>query len=193
MELRAAKDVVDRWRSAGKSRAGRIAPPPDADHDSGRRLPDAARDPNSDAFDAQLVNLPMSRVSEWILRHSNLEDIVKARRHNWAQLHDSVRKLPDIEPWSEEPVAGHGPWAYALTFRGVADAHKALRRLGIPAATWEGVRPAMLPRQLFPEAESLYRYLVFLPVHQDLNGQDIQAAAEAIQRIASRGRDRPRY
>jgi dTDP-4-amino-4,6-dideoxygalactose transaminase len=193
VELRAAKDVIDRWRSAGRSRAGRFGPQQDAGHDLARRLAGAAHDPNSDAFDAQLVTLPMSRVSEWILRHSDLAGIVSTRRRNWLQLHERVRTLRDVEPWSGELTAGHGPWAYALTFPGVTDAHKALRRLGVPAANWEGVQPALLPRQLFPEAENLYRELVFLPMHQDLNVHDIQAVAEAIRRTAARERGPSRY
>lgn len=193
VELRAAKDVVDRWRSAGKSRAGRIGPQKEAGDDPARRLVGIAHDPNSDAFDAQLVSLPMSHVSEWILRHSDLTGIVSSRSRNWLQLHDSVRTLRNAEPWSGEPAAGHAPWAYAMTFPGVTDAHKALRRLGVPAANWEGVRPALLPRQLFPEAEKLYRDLVFLPMHQDLNVHDIQAVAEAIRRTAAVDRGLPRY
>lgn len=191
VELRGAKDVLDRWRLAGRSRAGWNEP--QSDPEPTVRLPGGARDPNSDAFDAQLVHLPMSRVSKWILRHSDFDEVIRTRRRNWLQLDDSVRQLRDVEPWSSEPAAGHGPWAYALKFPGLANAHKVLRRLGVPAANWEGVRPAMLPRQQFPEAEKLYRELVFLPVHQDLDGHDMSTLAEALRRTAAQDRGLPRY
>lgn len=188
MELRAAKDVVDRWRSIGRARTIRSEPQSDAEQESAMRRPGTARDPNSDAFDPQLVNLPMSRVSEWIFRHSDLEEIVTTRRRNWQHLHDSVLRMPYVKPWSGEPPAGHGPWAYALTFPAVNDAHRALRGQGIPAATWEGVRPASLMRNHFPESERLYRDLVFLPVHQDLSSQDIEFIADAMRRASLPGR-----
>jgi len=192
VELRAAKDVVDRWRHARRTRTGTIEPRPDAAPGPAKRPPGAARDPNSDAFDAQLLDLPMSHVSECILRHSDPGRIVDARQRNWRQLHHRVIGLGVIKPWGGEPPAGHGPWAYAMEFPGIADAHKALRRMGLPAATWEGVRPAALPPGQFPEAERLYRELVFLPVHQDLGSPDIESIAQALERVALPGRG-PRY
>ena len=54
-----------------------------------RRSPRATRDPqpmierNSISFDLRTLDLPMSRVSRWLLRHSDVDAIVERRRENY--------------------------------------------------------------------------------------------------------------
>jgi dTDP-4-amino-4,6-dideoxygalactose transaminase len=72
---------------------------------------------------------------------------------------------------------------FPLFFAGLPEACHALRELGIPATTWEGVRPLELALDLFPDAEYLYKNLVFLPIHQNLEVEDLKRIVEAAKKI----------
>jgi hypothetical protein len=76
------------------------------------------------------------------------------------------------------------PWVFATRFEGINEAHVALRKLGIPAATWGSVRPPDICSEHFPEALELYDNLVFLPVHQSLGHRQLSAIAAAMLQVA---------
>src|SRR5262249_52147005 len=72
------------------------------------------------------------------------------------------------------------PWVYPVLFDGLDDAHLSLRKRGIPAVTWGGVRPTILEKGRFAHADFLYENLVFLPVHQNLGERDLDLIAAAV-------------
>jgi hypothetical protein len=134
-------------------------------------------------FDVQLVNFPMSRLSSLIYSHSDASRIASKRKSNYLFLQRELRTAPEIRFLSPELSDGVCPWVFPVFIGKIQDACAALRKEGIPAINWEGVRPASLPRDLFPDADFLYRNLVFLPVHQNLTENDLLLMAQAVKRV----------
>lgn len=140
-----------------------------------------AADPGSLDFDRRLAALPMSRLSRWLLRHSDPEWVAARRRDNYRKLADGLKSLNARSLVPELPE-GVCPWIYPV-LAARPNAHLELRRRGIPAVTWGGVRPAALIAVEHPEAERLYDHLLFLPVHQDLDAEAIERTADAMRAV----------
>jgi len=137
-------------------------------------------------FSAALSLMPMSRVSAWLLRHSDLETIAARRRENYRRLAGRLSGIPRIRllhPELQDPTC---PWILPMFVDGIPDAHFALRRQGIPAVTWGQVRPPQLRKGDFPEADHLYDNLVFLPVHQDMTDSHLDRIIHAVRNIPGR-------
>jgi perosamine synthetase len=131
--------------------------------------------PHSDtlSFDLQTANWPMSRLSRWTRNHSNLRQIVARRRRNYEILREQLSCLNGVRPLFSDLPSGVCPWVFAVFFNDLPAAHLLLRDRGIPAVTWNGVRHPRIPRGAFIEADFLYDNLVFLPVHQCLDDEDM--------------------
>lgn len=143
-------------------------------------------DGNSATFDLSLVNQPMTGFSRFILEHSNIPVVVARRRHNFLYLHEHVQRISGLDPLFRDLPQDVCPWVYPLFVRDVPDAHLHLRKLGVPAVTWGGVRVEGLSKEEFPDADFLYSNLVFLPVHQNLSIQDLQCMLNALDGLCSR-------
>jgi perosamine synthetase len=144
-----------------------------------------ALDSNQSSFDEFLLNQPFSRVSRWLLAHSQIGSIVKKRRENYLFLHEAFRGIRGIQPLHDQLPENVCPWVFPVFFEGLPEALANLRQEGIPAATWGGVRPAGLAASRFSESDFLYDNLIFLPVHQNLRNAALQRIAEVSARIAA--------
>jgi perosamine synthetase len=134
-------------------------------------------------FDLHLVNQPMSRVSRLVLAHSKASAIAAKRRANYLVLHRELSNIEEVRFLAPALQEGVCPWIFPLFFRDFPNACQALRSQGIPAVTWEGVRPTELQDGVFGDVEFLYKNLVFLPVHQNLSAQDLQTIVQAVKSI----------
>ena len=162
------------WRRAGSV-------PPDQ--------PLVALDSNQASLDLSLLNQRISRVSRFVLEHSDIPAVIKQRRENYAFLHEGLRNVDGIHPLHAELPEQVCPWVYPLLFDGIMNAHLLLRDMEIPAVTWGGVRPKGLDARLYPHADFLYDNLVFLPVHQNLGKEALQQIVEASKKVAASGTD----
>jgi perosamine synthetase len=140
----------------------------------------------SDAFDPRLINWSMSRLSRWVKSHSDIPAIVDARRLHYQYLGERLKDIDGIELLHPTLPDGVCPWVLPVTFDGMTDAHVSLRREGIPAVTWGGVRPVAPQPGVFCEADWLYERLVFLPVHQSLSTFDLDLIIESVGKVCSR-------
>ena len=125
----------------------------------------------------------MSRLSRWVKAHSDVPAIVQARRDHYRYLQDRLMKISGVSLLHSCLPDGACPWILPLVFDGITDAHLALRRMGVPAVTWGGVRPASLRSENYPDAQFLYDNLVFLPVHQSLTKSDLDVMVESVSKI----------
>jgi perosamine synthetase len=150
---------------------------------AGPDRPLVSLDSNDSTFDDSLLNQPMSRVSRLLLRHADLAAIAARRRENFAILHEHILSLDGVLPLHKTLPSGVCPWVYPLIIDGLADTHLLLRKEGIPAVTWSGVRPAGIDPGVFPGACFLFENLVFLPVHQSLNPKALHLIAEKVQKV----------
>jgi perosamine synthetase len=123
-------------------------------------------------FNVRGVNWPMSRLSRWIMNHSNVMSIITRRRQNYQILLSELSSTVGVRPLFAELPADVCPWVFPVVFTNTRHAHLQLRRRGIPAVTWGGVRHPGVPKNAFPEADFLYDNLVLLPVHQCLTDKD---------------------
>jgi len=135
------------------------------------------------AFDLQLVNLSMSGLSSLLYAHFDASKIEAQRRANFAFLRRELSSLPGLRFLYSELPAGVCPWVFPVIFGEQQDACQALRAEHIPASNWDGVRPLDLPLGAFPDADFLYRNLVFLPVHQNLTTEDLQQIVQTVTHI----------
>jgi perosamine synthetase len=136
-------------------------------------------------FNRDLVNQPMSRMSRMIFNLSDAPAIAARRKSNYLFLQKELAGIDTLEFLMKELPADVCPWVLPLFFKQRTDACAVLRAKGIPATTWDGVRPADLQNALFPDADFLYKNLVFLPVHQCLTEQDLQQIVKAVKEVAS--------
>jgi len=139
--------------------------------------------PNGTAFLPWMADFPMSRLSKHLFRHFPLQEIATKRRENYTRLIEKLRRYKDVRPLHEELGEGVTPWVLPVTIGERADAHTRLRALGIPAVTWGGVRDARIREGDFQETHDLYERLVFLPIHQSLENEDLEKIASAVAAV----------
>ncbi len=150
-----------------------------------------AAESTSDSFIPALVNQPMSRVSRFLLDRFDIARVAAQRRANYLHLHERLSRVEGVQSFFSAPPEGVCPWVFPAVFENQANAHRLLRRLGIPAVSWDDVKPAGFSERMFPDAEFLYQNLVFLPVHQDLEEKHLDAIAEAALAVRERAPGRP--
>jgi hypothetical protein len=66
------------------------------------------------------------------------------------------------------------PWVFPLVVHEIEDLQMILRAKGIPVTSWGGVIHQALPLDKFPNARFLYKNLLFLPIHQNLESKDMR-------------------
>ncbi|MGA8073421.1 MAG: DegT/DnrJ/EryC1/StrS family aminotransferase [Candidatus Acidiferrales bacterium] len=186
--LRAAKNVLEssfaRRQSVSNSPTDQHVETSSNGNAGERRSGPLGVDNNSPSFQSDMVNFPMSRTSRFLLECADFPAAARARRENYKFLYDAMRDLAGVRPLFAELAEGVVPYVFPAVFD-APDAHLPLRRAGIPAVSWEGVRHAMAGKREFPGAGFLYDHVVFLPVHQDLTRADLEAIARAVRAVTA--------
>jgi dTDP-4-amino-4,6-dideoxygalactose transaminase len=141
--------------------------------------------PNGTSFLPWMADFPMSRLSKYLLSRFPIMDIASKRRANYDYLLEKLVRFNGVQPLFEQLAADVVPWVLPLVIGEGLYAHKALRALGIPAVTWGGVRDTRISASEFPDVDSLYERLVFLPIHQDLKTADLDRIADAVGKVRS--------
>jgi perosamine synthetase len=195
--LRVAKNLLE--RALPDTVAGALRPfrlrqpfPPESKTTTPDRLPPKYNrllnvNPNSSSFDEMMVNFPMSRLSRVLLEHSVVENIVAKRRFNYLYFQHAMTELKGLRPLFENLPSGVCPWVFPVFFDHMSNGHFALRKLGIPAVSWGGVRHPGISSAQFPSADFLYENLIFLPVHQNLRQNDLNLIVEAVKNVLENG------
>jgi len=189
--LRVAKNLLEAKLSPGLFG---ILPPPGRQGAAAGAAPPAAKtagqaglplhvNRNSASFEPAMVNFPMSRLSSLLLKHCDISGIAAQRRTNYLHLHDRLSAIEGIRPLFGDCPPTVCPWVFPVFFEQMPNAHLPLRKLGIPAVTWGGVRHSRISAAEFPAADFLYENLIFLPVHQDLAPNDLDLIVRAVQTV----------
>lgn len=201
-EFNAAKHIAGFWlESRGKAKArpramgmeqqrtpaGQAEPAPRPEDGTPAEKP-ARRmvDNNTATFEEDLLNEPITLASRWVLRHSDHGAIARARLENFLLLREELRKIAGVRVLFENAGPSACPWVCPIVIDGVVDAHLSLRKAGIPAVTWGGVRPQNLPPGEHEDAEFLFANCIFLPLHQNLTADDMRLIAKEVRDVASR-------
>ena len=150
------------------------------------KAPSVTFEANNSSFDVALAASSLSRVSRWIGSHSDLERIVASRRRNYMELAQRIAAIPGVASLFPELEPENCPLYFPVVMKGIDDAHKQIRELGIPATAWDGVRPEGISSASFPEAAFLYGNLTFLPIHQMLGDRELDQIADAVRSVRAR-------
>jgi dTDP-4-amino-4,6-dideoxygalactose transaminase len=132
-------------------------------------------------FDLSSANVGMSSFSKYILRHTEIAEVITKRRGNFAHLAHAIRSFRGIAPVYESLAQNVCPWAFPAKVD-TTGFHLLLRKAGIPAFTWGGVVHPTLALDDFPNARFLYDHLVLLPIHQSIGNQELQTMVSILQR-----------
>lgn len=132
-------------------------------------------------FDPAFVNVPMSRLSQYLLWNADIAAIIKQRRMNYRRLLAEMKELPEVTPLFPQLPEKVCPWVFPVFTNGRQNFHAVLREKGIPAVTWGGVTHRTLPLAEFPDAVYLYQQLIFLPLHQSLNESDMRVMGQIVK------------
>ncbi len=133
-------------------------------------------------FDPATKDLGMSPISRLVARRCDADAIVAARRRNYFQL---LGRLHDLVPpvFSEVP-SGASPLFYPLLCDDKAAVQARLAAKGIETVDFWREGHRLCPHGAFPEVAALRRRVLELPVHQDLDPEDMahvaRSAREAI-------------
>jgi dTDP-4-amino-4,6-dideoxygalactose transaminase len=140
-------------------------------------------DSNNPMFDPSVADVPMSRLSQWVMSHSNVDAIIARRRQNYLYLEEKLTSIPGVTLFANGLPAGVCPWMLPCFLDDMPNAHVPLRQRGVPASSWSGVVPPDLSRDKFPGAKFLYEHLVCLPIHQNLQEKDLDAMVEMVRLV----------
>lgn len=135
-------------------------------------------------FDARRAHWGMSRSSQRLLGRIAPEQIVAARRRNYARLHARIENLPGVRPLHADLPAGVCPLALPII---VADRRAwvhGLRARGIAAVAWWSGFHRGLDWREHANAAALKTRIVALPIHQELNDGQIDYIAACVGELA---------
>jgi len=134
-------------------------------------------------FNPDFVNLKMSRLSHYILRQIDIEEVARVRRANYLMFLRGVEQLTGAKPLYPSLPQDVVPWVFPLLVQRSKDIHLKLRQRGIPATNWSGVIHPALSVNDFPESRFLYDNLIFLPVHQSLERRDLETMQSVLSEV----------
>lgn len=199
-ELKALKHLLDgrgagegNYFSAALSRAAALFRPTrgaSLDNDHQQHALSVSSCGGGSSFDPHLSQNSIARTSAWIFTHADLAAVAEKRRQNYQHLWEEFASIDGVCALFPVPSEQNCPLHFPALFPGTAAPHRALRQLGIPASAWDGVRPAAVLGQCFPDADFLYNNLVFLPIHQSLGSGDIAIIARAVREVCNRNGSR---
>lgn len=134
-------------------------------------------------FDPEAADVGMSRLTRLIAENLDYDEIVERRRRNWLLL---LARLRDVAPPIQtELPAGACPLFYPLLCRDKAETTARLAARGIETVDfWREGHPACRI-EAFPETFALRQRVLELPLHQDLDPDDMAYLSTAVEEALS--------
>ena len=134
-------------------------------------------------FDPASADVGMSGLTRLILENVDHGAIVEARRRNWYLLLSRLREL--APPVQTELPPGVCPLFYPLVCPDKARVGRRLAARGIETVDfWREGHPSC-PEEAFPEVAALRRRVLELPLHQDLEPDDMAYLGAAVEEALS--------
>ena len=125
-------------------------------------------------------DLPPLRTTLALLRRVADTAAAARRRDNYRRLLDSLGGL--VPPPFESLPGGASPYMFPIKVARKTDVLHGLRRLGVHAINIWSVPHPSFPVERFPTAQQRRATTVGLPVHQELQGRDVDYIARAVGR-----------
>jgi dTDP-4-amino-4,6-dideoxygalactose transaminase len=129
-------------------------------------------------FDVEAADVGMSTLSRLIVENLDYEAIVAARRRNWSLLLGRLSQL--APPLRRELPPGVCPLFYPLLCDDKLEVARRLAARGVETVDfWREGHPACAPDE-FPEVARLRQHVLELPLHQDLDPDDVAYLAASV-------------
>jgi perosamine synthetase len=137
-------------------------------------------------FDPSTAHWSMSQTSYRIARRSPHAEIAGHRRRNYAFLAEELDGLSGARPLHPRLQNGTCPLSFPLVVDEPESLLRELERSGIGAELfWTDFHPAF-PADEFPESTYLKTHVVTVPIHQDLDRDQVARVATAVGRWSRR-------
>ena len=128
----------------------------------------------------------ISRLSERVMRRTNLAEVRRRRRENFSALLGSLGKAAGARPLYGELAAGTCPLVFPILAERAGELASRLRALAIPAFSWwSGYHQGALDWSGFPEACYLKDHVVAVPIHQGLSTEEVSFIGRAVAGCAA--------
>lgn len=134
-------------------------------------------------YDEYLSLRSISFISRIMLRHFSYKDIILKRRANYLQYLNALQNVNGIEILYKELPVGVCPLYFPIIIKHSRLISYKLRNQSIYSIQWWSGFHKDFPITNFPEARRLKRNLLVLPVHQQLNENQIDYIIQQFKQI----------
>lgn len=135
----------------------------------------------SQAFDPRMSRVRSLPASRWMVRHSRLDVIAKARRLRFEQWDRAVRGAVGLCPLYDTLGPDTVPYVFPLLINGASAAFFALKRWGVALGRWDDMLESSC------DVAARYRTaLVHLPCHQEITDEQMAWMIDCVLRAAVR-------
>lgn len=138
--------------------------------------------PGSYYYDETMSDRRISRISERIMRRTDLVEVRRLRRQNFLTLLKRLTGVTGLEPLYSELPAGACPLYFPVLVERPQEMAARLRALSIPAISWwSGYHQGALDWESFPEACYLKDHLLAVPTHHQLSAEAVDFIAHSVR------------
>lgn len=143
------------------------------------RLPTDAAPVGNRRLDPAQLDVGIAPIALHIARRLDFDRIMERRRRNYYAL---LARLRDVSPpVVNELGAGVCPLFYPLWVEDKKRVHRTLAGWGIESIDFWNEGSPLVEQGAFPEVEEMRRHVLELPIHQDLDGNDMDTLASAVR------------
>jgi len=139
--------------------------------------------PQSYYFNKDIEKKTASRVTQYILKHSCKESIIKQRRENYYKLYDVVQKTKLLQPLFHKLPEGTCPLHLPVLVEDREAVCRLLNENGIAAIKWWAGYHRAFDWSEFNEAKYLKDHVLTIPIHQQLSPDDMEYVCSVISSI----------
>ncbi len=134
-------------------------------------------------FDSSMGHLKMSKLSRRIMNGTRIDKVVEIRRHNFKYLLQHFPISGHINIMHPSLPEGVCPLFFPVHISGIArrEVQDLMLQSGIRTYVFGEKLHRSLPENEFPEAELLSREILCLPIHQNLNKEDLDLMLSVIK------------
>jgi dTDP-4-amino-4,6-dideoxygalactose transaminase len=133
-----------------------------------------------DHYDPKISHWAMSRISRRIIANINPQEVVARRRANFQYLLEALCDVAQVQPLFEQLPEGICPTVFPVLTERRPQLYADLIRRRISAIEWwSGYHPGICWDE-FPEASYLKAHIVALPVHHELDRDDMAYIASTV-------------
>lgn len=136
-------------------------------------------------FDTSMGRIGMSRISKRIMNNIHIADVIRKRHIHFQYLLDRLSDSDHIKVCFTSLPEGICPLFFPIriTVRQRRDVQNLLQQSGIQTFVFGENLHQNLPKEHFPEAETLSREILCLPIHQDLTAKGLDYIVDVINSI----------